>query len=460
MNLNGLKNIPQLKIFNSSVLLFILLIGVALKFKYIFQDSLWPDEALYLYIARNLATDITNLTDISGHVFYKSPPLLMYVLSLATSIDFITFDQAARIILVLMGTGTLLATFFIGRKLYTPLVGIIAALLLAVCPLTNWNSIRILTDAPVVFLIYLSICMLVHDKKAAFYFFGLCALLTKYTAFPVLLLPLLMKLKPRNWTLLYAVGFVALLLFVLTKNHFPVSDGWISYFYRFFKLPDMIQVGTEVEYFLGYIVVGLSLAGIFLTIREKKFSALFHWVLFFGLCRVFLPWAAFRVSRYTLPLYPGLFLFAAYGCYRSVEMVASKWPAHKQWATLLIIVSMTYVVYNHSTKSVDLLNMTSRTFIGYDKAGAFLMSQQGHRSLATASPRQMKYYAPGFDVYDIAKNVTPEKLREVIKTEKIGYISIDFWSLHLPAWCRNYDFQSNGYALIYGEKNVFVFKVL
>ena len=147
------------------VILSILLIGAAIKFKFLFQGSLWPDEALYLYIARNLSADLTNLTDNSGNFFYHSPPLLMYLLSLVEWVRGIEFDQAARIVVILMGMGTVLTVYFIGKKIYHPLAGIVAALFMAVCPLSNWTGVRILNDVPVTFFIYLAVCMLVYEKN-------------------------------------------------------------------------------------------------------------------------------------------------------------------------------------------------------------------------------------------------------------------------------------------------------
>lgn len=459
MNYSGFNETEPPKRIRFILLFFVVLVAVALKAKFIFQDSMWPDEALYLYIARNLSINITNLTDISGNLFYKSPPLLMYLISLVSGVSSIAFEQTARAVIVLMGAGTVLITYFIGKKVYRPLVGLTAAFLLALCPLTNWNGIRILTDVPVLFFVYLSICMLVYEKRPAFYVFAVCALLTKYTAGALLFLPLLTKLKPKIWGFLYLAVFVSLLAFVLSKGLFPAPEGAIGYFYRFFKFPDVVEIVREANFFLGIFVSVFAIVGLFLTIREKNYSALLHWVLFFGLCRIFLPWAAFRVSRYTLPLYPGIYLLASYGLFRSGEIAVGKWSRYKKWVILASLFCLAFVGYQHSIKSYRLLSMTSSTFVGFEEAGAFLNDQPEPHSLATASPRQMKYFAPDFDVYDITKNMTPEGLKKLIVQKGIEYICIDLWSLHLPAWCRSYNFQDNGYGQIYGKGRVFLFTV-
>jgi len=456
--IRGMKSIHSegmVKVF----LLAILLFGVAIKTRFLFQESLWPDEALYLYIARNLSTDLTNLTDITGGVFYQSPPILMYLLSFVQKIQYFNFDQMARIVLVAMGAGTVLITYFIGRKLYHPLVGIVAALFLAACPLSNWNGVRILTDIPVVFFIYLSICMLVYERKLAFYIFGICAVLTKYSAFPVLFLPVFMRLKPKSWALAYLIGFGTLFIFAISKNIFPKPDGWVGYFYNFINLPNTVHMVKEVEYFLGYFVIVFVLLGVFFTVREHKYSAIFHWVCIFGICRIFLPWVLFRVSRYSLPLYPGIYILASYGIYRIAQNVMTIWPVYSIWVKVFFGVIIGNILINHSIKSLELLDRTSTAFTGFDQACEFIMKQPGPYSVATASPNQMKYFAPGFDVYDIAINVSPEKLRTFFNKERINFLSIDLWSPHLPSWCKSFDYQKNGFNLIYQQNNVYVFKV-
>ena len=155
----------------------------------------------------------------------------MYLLSMVKKIGFLEFQLAARVLIALMGTGTVVTTYFIAKKIYTPLIGLIAAFLLAACPLSNWIGVRILTDIPVV-----------YDRKTSFYIFALMAVLTKYTSFPVLLLPFFLKLKPKTWLTLYIVGFGLLFIFGATKNWYPVPHGWLGYGYGFFSLPNLSEM--------------------------------------------------------------------------------------------------------------------------------------------------------------------------------------------------------------------------
>ncbi len=439
------------------LLFFCLILGAVIRFNFLFQESLWPDEALYLFIARNLSSDWTSLTDISGNIFYHNPPLLMYLLSLLPHSDAAFFTVASRAVVILMGIGTIAITFFIGKKVYHPVVGVLAAGFLAVCPLSNWSSIRILTDIPVVFFIYLAVCMLVYDKKALFILFGLCAVLTKYTAFPVLFLPLFLRLKPRSRAFVYAGIFAMLVLFILVRDLFPLPADWLRSFYYYFQFPDIFQMFFEMEFFLGYFLIAFAFIGILFTIRDKNFSALFDWVVLFGLFRFFLPWMVFRISRYTLPLYPGLLILAAFGCYQTLRLTTRKWPVYAKWITLFFILAVSATLFFQSWKSLDIMKRTAETFVGYGQAGEFLKNQPGPHSVFTPSARQMKYYLPSFTIHDIDPGISPEQLISQLEQKKVRYLAVDLWSPHLPAWCRSYNYIQNGYVLIYRGQGVYIF---
>ena len=173
------------------ILVLVILMGASLFIRadYADQESLWPDEALYLYIGRNLASDPSDLTGIEGEFFYLSPPVLVYSLSLVEHISTVPFETAARSLIIAMGLASILLTYLDASSGDDETFGLLAAAFLAVCPLSNWNGVRVLTDGPLVFFICLALCMLVYGRKPLFYIFAACAVLTKYSAFPILFLP-------------------------------------------------------------------------------------------------------------------------------------------------------------------------------------------------------------------------------------------------------------------------------
>ncbi|MCI5135087.1 MAG: hypothetical protein D3920_08455 [Candidatus Electrothrix sp. AW2] len=462
MELNILKDKSSQNNIIRIILPVCLILGIGIKFCFLFQESLWPDEALYLFMGRNLAADPANLTDINGRLFYHNPPLLMYLLSLVYRLNQIVvlgFEPAARLLIVFAASGISIATYYIGKKNSGQATGLIAATLVAVCPLTNWIGVRILTDIPVTFFIYLAVCFLMYDQKAAFFLAAACAVATKYTALPLLFLPLLIKLRPRIWALLYAALFLVLLIFVLNKELIPEPSGWLALFYHFFTIPNFSHMIQEMRFFPGVPVLGLAVIGFIFTIREKKYDALFHWVIFFGIFRFFLPWFMFRMSRYTLPIFPGIYLFAALGFSKSLQIIAFKWTQYIRAAVVCFGATLSLFFVFQAIKSVDLLKHTQKTFSGFEAACDFLKAQPGQRmSVATASPRQMKYFGSEFEVHDIQKKYGTEDFLEMINKRRIKFICIDLWSPHLPRWCRNYDYRSSGFELIYQSQYIYIFR--
>jgi hypothetical protein len=59
-----------------------------------------------------------------------------------------------------------------------------------------------------------------------------------------------------------------------------------------------------------------------------------------------------------------------------------------------------------------------------------LTKQNGEELILTASPRQIKYYAPSFTVYNLAEHITFKESRNLIKEKEIVFfLSID--GLHI-----------------------------
>jgi 4-amino-4-deoxy-L-arabinose transferase-like glycosyltransferase len=440
------------------ILAILVLLSVLMKYRYLSQDSLWPDEALYLYIGRNLATDPGNLTDVFGDFFYLSPPLLVYSISLTSLVPGVPLDQAARAPVFALSVLMIALTFLIGRKLFNPAVGIIAAGLLTFCPLLNWISVRILTDGPVVFLVYLAICLLIYGKRKAFWLVAILAFLTKYSAFPILFLPLLVNMKKKVWVRVYAVMLVLLGAFVLVRPVLGHSAGWIGYFSHFFQTPNLAEMSADTSYFMGLYVLVLAFVGMVFAFNQERFSALFHWVCVFGLFRIFLPWMIFRLSRYSAPIYPALYVFAGYGVVSLVRTVSARWPRYRLLPLLFFIITAYPVIYDRTVKSATLLEQTSQTFVGYREAADFLGRQPGPLTVATASPRQIRYFESSTVVFDIEEDMPAGSLDRFIEERNIRFLVVDCWSPHLPQWFYGYDYQNSGYELVYSSGVIHIFR--
>jgi 4-amino-4-deoxy-L-arabinose transferase-like glycosyltransferase len=443
------------------LLFFIVLTGFLIRCSFVCHESLWPDEALYMFIGKNLSSDPFRIIDETGRPFFQNPPLFMYLLSIISRLTGGGSIQIAHLVTVLMDTGTIFLIWYIGNYLYGKEVGLLSAGLLAVNPLHVWTSTRILTDVPLVFFIYLSLCFLISRKKALFYLFASLSLATKYPAAPIFVLPFLAKKtilrSPRIWLMIYLLVIGAIVCFITLRFNF--ENCWISYFSGFILFPNITEIYKETFFFLDPIVCVFFLIGLGTALKNKDFSPILIWVIIFGTARFFLPWVAFRVSRYSLPLYPAILMFAAYGGFKSFYFLKNKLPER---AILLAVVFSSILVYAiavYSIRGYAVTDINSKTFVGYKEAGAFLTKQDDKKSILTSSPRQIKYFAPEFTVYDLPKRITFEESQRLIKEKEIDFFSIDRWSPHQPAWCQNHSWLQNGYRPVYKNDNIIIFKV-
>jgi len=439
----------------------IILAGFLMRYSFIGHESLWPDEALYMFIGKSLSLNPLKIIDENGRPFFQNPPLFMYLLSIVFRLTGGGSVKIAHFITVLLDTGTIILIGFIGSYLYNKKVGLLSAALLAVNPLHVWISTRILTDIPLVFFIYLSLYFLIRQKNIFFYLFSFLSVATKYPAATIFILPFVNKktiLKsPRSWLIIYLLVISGIIFFISFRSNFQIH--WISYFSGFISFPDFREIYKESIFFIGPVVFIFFLIGVGTALKNKDLSPILMWVIIFGTARFFLPWLAFRISRYSLPLYPAFLLFSAYGGIKSFDFLKNKLPKRTMFNSLVFISIFLYIFSVYTIRSYTVTNINSQTFLGYKEAGKFLMTHNSNPTILTPSPRQIKYYAPEFTVYDLNRNFTADDMARFVKDNKIDFISIDKWSPHQPDWCRNYSWDGHGYRLVYDHKNIAIFKV-
>jgi 4-amino-4-deoxy-L-arabinose transferase-like glycosyltransferase len=439
----------------------IILTGFLIRYSFIGHESLWPDEALYMFIGKHLSLNPLEIIDVNGQPFFQNPPLFMYLLSIVFRLTGGGSIKIAHLVTVLMDTGTIILIGHIGSCLYNKKVGLLSSALLAVNPLHVWISTRILTDVPLVFFIYLSLYFLIRQKNAFFYLFSFLSVATKYSATPIFILSFINKktiLKsPRSWLIIYILVISATICLISFRFNF--QNYWMSYFSGFFRFPDFKEIYKESTFFIGPVVFILFLIGAGTALKHKDFSPILIWVIIFGTARFFLPWIAFRVSRYSLPLYPGILMFSAYGGLKSFSFFKKKMPGRKILFTVIFSSILVYIIAVYSISGCAVTDINNKTFVGYKEAGTFLTKQNGVQSILTASPCQIKFYAPKFTVYNLEKDITFKESRELIKEKGIGFISIDRWSPHQPSWCQDYSRLQNYYRPIYKNDDIVIFKL-
>lgn len=436
----------------------IALITLSLRVIFINHKSLWPDEALYLYIGRNLISNPLDLKGIQGDVFFLNPPLFLYSLSLLLRIDILDPALLARSLTILMDTGTVIITFFMARALFGTSVGLISASLVSVNPLHWSTSTRILTDVPLTFFVYLAIFMLIKGKKVLFYLFSAFSVATKYPAAPLFLVPLItwdrVKKYPHLWLFIFLAGLSAVILFVI--HPVRTEHEWLNYFLVFFKIPDFREIYRESKYFLDLVVCLFFLVGLSYALRKKAFSPLLVWVILFGIARLFLPWLAFRYSRYSLPLYPGIIIFAAFGGVTAFRFIQKRLPRRTPFLCMIFGLILLYVISVSAFKGYRATRSASSGFIGFEAVRDFFDKGSVHVKILTSSPNQVKYMAPELAVYDLAAESTPEEAFALIREKDLRYVLLDRWSPHQPGWALDYFAPRNGYYPVHMTRHLLI----
>ncbi len=317
-----------------------------------------PDEPHYVAIIQN----IFKTGDLNPH-FFNYPSLFLYINSLAyvpyylvgklfgvfaarADISFplslamgVAHTQMpstillGRIITVLFGVGTTALTFIIGKRLTgNAMVGLLAALLVALAPANVANSRLITPDTFMAFFAaaaFLATVLVYQQGKTWHYVMaGLCvglAASSKYNG-ALILLPLLLAhvmrhgraaLGQRNLylaLLLCGLGFVAATPYALIDRSKFLAD--LAYESQHYATGHAGEEGDALKWYLGYmwqtggIIYVLAtleiLRGIYSRSREILLLSLFPVVYF-----VFISSFEVRNDRTLLPLTPFMFILAA-----------------------------------------------------------------------------------------------------------------------------------------------------
>ncbi len=156
-------------------------VGVSLAIRMIGLDRIGfnTDEAVYAGQAAGILNDV----DLKPYfpVFRAHPLLFQFILAITYSFTGIN-DYVGRLVSVVIGAMTVVAVFALGRSLYDPKVGLIAALFMALMPYHVVVTRQVLLDGPMTLCATLTLCALVQFAKVQssrwLYAAGLCMGLT------------------------------------------------------------------------------------------------------------------------------------------------------------------------------------------------------------------------------------------------------------------------------------------
>ena len=311
-----------------------------------------PDERRIAFAIEELSFSPLQL---NPHFFaYGSLPI--YVMKAASSIagevyaplrGYDSTITIGRVVSGIAGTLTVWVLFLLGRRLYNPTVGLLAAVLLAACVLHVQNSHFMTTDIFLTFLVLVALYFLIgvvqRGETRDYLYAGLAigfAGATKFSALP-LLAPLgvaaLIRLgRERRLLPILARGAVALIAtaaafavgqpytlmdfaawshdiveqsgMVRNAGVFPYTNQYVGTPKYFYDVTQMVLWGMAPP--LGIVAVWATAARTWGAIRERSAEdlVLLSWVIPFFLVT---GWFQVKFVRYLLPIYPVMILWAA-----------------------------------------------------------------------------------------------------------------------------------------------------
>lgn len=304
------------------LLLLVLGGGAFLRLWELNQAGYNSDEAVYAGQAAAIAQD-PDLKEIFP-VFRAHPLLFQFILALAFQSG--TNDLLGRLVSVVIGLGTIGIVYLLGKLLYGPWAGLIAALFLACMPYHVIVSRQVLLDTPLTFFTTLTLYVLAHFARnqhpnwlhAVGAMMGL-TFLAKETGIVFLgsiysFLALSREIPVRVRDIVLATVFMFLVILP-----FPLSillgggkrAGQQYLIWQFFRRPnhEWTFYPTVVPAAIGLLVIGLALLGLWLFRREGSWRErlLLAWIIvpvtFFQL------WPT-KGFQYLLPIAPAFAVLA------------------------------------------------------------------------------------------------------------------------------------------------------
>jgi eukaryotic-like serine/threonine-protein kinase len=283
-------------------------------------------------------------------IWTGKPPVLMWVMSLSYQV-FGVSSFSARFTVDVFGALSLVAVYFLGRKLFNRWVGLMSALILGTFASFFEYATHAMTDVPLVFFVCASLYFLIQSQDAkkplpyaalSGLFFGL-ALLTKQTE--ALLIPLItiayfIITKKNDRFLSKRLGSffgAALLIFVPWLIQMSLRFG--DYFWKsYFTYSTLLRVVSPLEghtggplYYVNYLarnetllwVVLLPFATalcVYLAVRRRSKSDILLLTWMVAVFAVFTI-AQTKLHYYILPVYPAFALAIASLIYKTSEKI-------------------------------------------------------------------------------------------------------------------------------------------
>lgn len=445
----------------------ILVFAFILRIKYLnFQQPLWWDEAEYLSIAKHWAYGIP---------FEVSPirPYLFPFFAAALYKVGLGAEWLFRIMELILSLCGVLLTYVIGRKLFTPMIGLIASFIMSFFYLKLFYTARILVGMPSMVLWMLTIYLfwkgyVVKTSKYHLWLMGFVLGLNYTLRFPsslvgfALLGYLLMTeglkfLKNKHLWIALAICVATMMpyfiYFYTAFDKIPVLEsgtyGWGKAFqFDFYlgimptvlqsKIPFVTQISPLFQILLllllfgiGYMLFNLVI-GFDIIRKRADLRNCFFLILWMVIPFVFFSLIELAEDRYLFYAYPAMFIAIAF----ALTKIAYWFKKYHGFLPYIIIGLVLFSGVVTQLKYADfLINAKSDSYIQLKQAGLWIKSnsKEGDVVISTATP-QNTYYS---ERHTVNFPSLEEDFEALLEKEKPKYLMLTLLE-RSPEWAYSW----------------------
>ncbi|MBI2102545.1 glycosyltransferase family 39 protein [Candidatus Woesearchaeota archaeon] len=472
------------------VFLVILLFTILFRLKYFRMDSIWNDAAFHLWSAIQAVENPLNTLFSPDYYlgdYAISQSLTAFYYLFFTSDIFI----AGKLMALTYSVFGVIFIYLLGIELKNRIMGLLAALLLAVNPVFYFYSTRPLGDAPLTVSIILLLYFIVKLEKEKKVLWGILTALAFFGA-------MLHKVQASLFVLgyvLYCIFFKRNEMFknraVLYSWSIPVGGVLIAHFIantffnanllgrlfglmtQFRGVPYGLEAAGMLEWIFSWYLIPFVFLGIFLIVfyKEKRYYSF--------LVLGFFYWIYFEINvdntqdRYMLPLLPIALLLAVYAVLEIGQYLVLFFNEKKKWLQSVVAIFIILLIAWHYYGTADKLVASKQYgYTGYPEAGKWLKENVPEdgiifagspRSIRTFAEREWysgpKYDSPiyggsiywlrgeryhhNYDNYDFDNVMNPDAqqnfaddVTNLSKNHDI-FVEIDIWEYTQPRWYYN-----------------------
>ncbi|TRO62031.1 phospholipid carrier-dependent glycosyltransferase [Candidatus Bathyarchaeota archaeon] len=413
-----------------------------LRIPYLFQESLWNDETVYMWMGQKILENPAFL--LTSHPAHHSYGYLFSILTAVLNL-FLPIFYSARIVTLLFSVMNGVLLYLIGKKMMNKYAGLAAMLLLGFNGLHIFITDRALLDVPITAMFTAMMAALVYfdpDSIKSGILLGattLLSILTKTSGMltvPIVGLALIamypdIKAIRKEGIIACFATLVASGLFLVINNlfHFGrISSEPIGDFLRtivFSGSPTFYIENASLIYSTPLFI--LALIGMYMALSGDRESravviATLVYFLFFSFV------ISEKVPRYGLPILPGIIILAVCAVNKVVEKL--ELPSY----AILAILVLGYFAYQPAN---SLLSQRAITYTGFQETGelvAELDGQENFETIYAQSVRQIRTFS-GIDFKNDGGRISglPVNFSDLENQSNI-LLQIDVWEYSAPSW--------------------------